>query len=232
MYPISFLNVAAAQISQHPVSVLRMRGNFNGITAQRYLMLFDNAFPASNGVAPLISSIPLYQSTAGNPTPFFAEFEIGALEAVNGLYAAVSTTQETFTLSTDKMDITVELSDPEFPVGTTFVSANNVATLQVYADDASGPNRQLYSIAVTNTYGATLYLMLFTYAGPASGASPHMQWTVLNGQTLNLKFGRDGMHPIDGAVGVQTQGCTLFASVSSPFLAEPINGLNLVAEYK
>ena len=233
MKPITNLNVASAQVATHPVNVTRVRGNFNGTTATRFLHLFDsNGQPApGNGAVPLIAPIPLYTASAGQPIPFFAEFEFGALPLASGLFAAVSTTQETFTQSTDTMDLTVELGDPEEPAGTSWAgdTVTGVDSLVVYATSAT---TNLFAVNVTNNGAATAYLQLFTYANPATGAAPHFQWAVAAGQTRNLVFGKPGMHPLDGPTTSETQGCYLYgSSTEGTFTATSATQWNLQAEY-
>ena len=234
MKAVPFFNVASAQVSAHAGSVIRLRGNFNGTTAQRWLFLFDNngqPAPANNttlaSVPTLIAPIPLFQSA-----PFFVEFEVGSLEFSNGLYAAVSTAQQTFTLSADTMDIDVELNDPEEPAGTSFAgdTATGVDSLAVYASDA---NKNLYSIRAKNNGGATAYLQLFTASGPATGQVPHSQWAIPAGAVLALVFGKYGTHPVDGPVASETQGVYLYgSSTAGAFTATSANQWNILAEYK
>jgi hypothetical protein len=227
MTPVPFFNVASAQVAQHKVSVRRIRGNFSGAAAA-WLMLFDNNGEpvTANGVAPIIAACPLYPGA-----PFFIEEELGSLELYSGLYAAVSSTQETLTLSGALMDITVELSDPEEPTGTTFIgdTVTVIPLLAVYADGQ--PNVNLLMINATNNSGGLLYLQLFT-GTYVNGTIPHMTWTFQNGQNRILRFGKQGIHPIDGAVAAETQGCTLIWSTTPNVATGVAGGAPIQAEYK
>ena len=156
---IPFFNAASGFATNHRGSLSRIRGNFNGTTATRFLMVFDaNSYHGPQaGDVPLFPAITLFQGSAGNPTPFFQDFDINFLEYNNGLYWAVSTTQETFTQSTDTVDIDFELSDPEDPTGTTFQPlVSGADSLTVYADGQ--PNKNIYSFKATNVSAGTLYL--------------------------------------------------------------------------
>src|ERR1035437_8207283 len=104
MIPVTSINVASLQVSVEPVSVLRIRGNFKGSTADRWLQFFNSESVPDDGAVPLIAATPLPMTS-----PFFMEFEIGALAFNLGCYVCVSTTEGTKTISADTMDITVEL---------------------------------------------------------------------------------------------------------------------------
>ena len=206
-----------------------MRGNFNGTSSPAWLFLFDDNGQIASfaGQASIIAPIPLYQTS-----PFFVEFELGSLELLNGLYVGISTTQETFTQSTDTMDITVELNDPEEPAGTSFTGNASTGrdSLAVYASDA---NKNLYSIRAKNNGGTTAYLQLFTASGPATGQVPHSQWAIAAGAVLTLVFGKQGTHPVDGPVASETQGVYLYgSSTAGAFTATSANQWNILAEYK
>lgn len=107
MIPETAFNVAAFQATATPISVLRIRGNFNGAVDGRWLQIFDSATTPADGTAPLIVGIPL---TAGSP--FFIETEVGSLAFAAGCYVCVSNTRAAKTLSADTMDVTVETYDP------------------------------------------------------------------------------------------------------------------------
>lgn len=227
MQPVNFLGVASAQVSQHPGSIRRVRGNFNG-AGNEWLWLFDsNGQPAVKTIGnSLIVPTPVYAAS-----PFFIDESHGSLEFTTGLLACLSTTQETFTQSASLMDITVELNDPEEPKGNTYAgdTTTGVDSLVVYA---SNPNKNLYALTVTNNTGATAYLQLFTVPAPTAGATPVQQWTLTNGQTLALTFSIFGAHPISGAYPNQTEGCYLFgSSTSNTFTATVAAGWKMQAEF-
>ena len=236
---IPFFNAASGFATNHRGSLSRIRGNFNGTTATRFLMVFDaNSYHGPQaGDVPLFPAITLFQGSAGNPTPFFQDFDINFLEYNNGLYWAVSTTQETFTQSTDTVDIDFELSDPEDPTGTTFQPlVSGADSLTVYADGQ--PNKNIYSFKATNVSAGTLYLMLFTYANPANGAIPVQEWVFTTGQAQGFGFGNNGYHPVqssNSAAGVAsiTQGCYLVGSTTPGVLTASTGGnWTLQAEFK
>ena len=212
MIPITSINVASVQISTEPVSILRVRGNFRGSTADRWLMFFNVRQPldAPNGTAPLIAATPLNQSA-----PFFIEESIGALEFSLGCYAAVSTTENTLTLSTDTMDITAELDDTIKPPTTTFAGdlTTAVSGLQVWSE-ASGATRQaLVTLEVdgTNLTTANHWVMIFAKDTVNTGDVPIESYpiayggtnTVANGVTVisvqtgenARRFGNSGLFP-------------------------------------
>jgi len=231
MFPVTNLNVATAQVSQHPGGVRRVRGNFNG-SANSWLWLFDTNGKPLATTAGLLAPTPLYPGA-----PFFLETELGSLQFYTGLYAAVSSSQETYTAaSTQKMDITVELDDPEDPSGNSYAgdTVTGVDSLAVYA---TTPSTNLYAITVKNNGGSTAYLQLFTASGPAAGSAPYAQWTVTAGQTLNLSFGKQGTHPrtvSENIAGVVTaaEGVYLYgSSTAGTFTATSATQWNIQAEY-
>jgi hypothetical protein len=230
MFPVTSLNAANFQASQHAGGMRRARGNYNGAAAA-WLWLFDtNGHPLTT-TAGLLAPVPLYPAA-----PFFIETELGSLQFNNGLYAAVSSTQEAYTASASTMDITVEMDDPEEPLGNSYAgdTVTGVDSLVVYASSA---NENLYAIDVTNSGGATAYLQMFTAAAPAAGQAPHLQWTVTAGQTRSFKFGRQGIHPSDvseslGGVNTVTQGCYLYgSSTAGTFTATVATQWKIQSEY-
>ena len=237
MKTVPFFTVSSAQISQHPGSFIRARGNFNGTTALRWLMFFDNnGQPApSNGTAPAFAATPLYPGSASQPTPIFVDTEYQNFEFANGLYVAVSTTQTTLTQSTDTMDLSADLSDPEEPSGTSFAGDTTTAvdSLQVYANGGASSARDLFAITATNTnVASTLYLQLFTGGAPSAGQVPALQWAFTPNQTRVLKFGRQGLHMVTGANGSQTYGVYLYGSTTAgSFTATTGGQWNIQAEY-
>jgi len=198
-------------------------------------MIFDsNGQPVpANGTAPVIAAIPLYVGA-----PFYVDESIGSLEFANGIYAAVSSTQETLTLSAQTIDITVEMDVVEEPAGTTFAGDTTTAvdSLVVYADGL--PNTNLFAITAQNNNAGTLYLQLFTSSSPAAGAKPLFEYTFTTGQIRVLKFGKQGIHPRSGTAGntpstsTQTQGVYLYgSSTQNSYTASTGGQWNLQAEY-
>ena len=234
MQSVPFFNVATAQVSQHQGSVVRIRGNFNG-SANSWLWLFDTNGQPVVTTTGLEAAFPLYVGAA-----FFIDAAISNIEFTTGLYVGVSSTQETYTAAaTQKMDITVELSDPEFPKGNPYAgdTTTGVDSLVVYASSATN---NLYALNVSNSTASTnapVYLQLFTASGPATGAVPAAEWTLTATSNLVLKFGRNGMHPktiTQSAAGVQAdvQGCYLYgSSTAGKFTATTGTHWTMQAEY-
>ena len=225
MNPVTSIGAAALQVSKQPVNVLRVRGNFNGSTADRWLMLFDAITTPADGTAPAIAAIPLYQSS-----PFFAEFEIGALAFKHGCYACVSTTQATKTLSADTMDITVELDAPELPTGASLAGdlTTGVNSLSVWAT-ANGP-KKLLKLEVDNTGGADNYIMLFATDSPSNGDTPIMQWTLAANAVLTgdkaLTFGKAGFDVYSrNDTGALSKGCTIAISSTTGTLTAIVSSV-------
>ena len=218
--------------SKHGGSLIRLRGLFYGTTANRYLLLYDQGLLVKTDTTqpPLIAAIPLYQGGVNAPTAFFAEFEIGYLEFSNGLYWVVSTTADNVTASTDPVDITFELSDPEEPTGTTLAGTpnGNVDSLVVYG---SNPNFNLFGINATNNSAGTLYLQA-RCSTLFRGSPPYLEWTVPAGANLLLFFGRQGIKPVQGPSGGQAFGLILDGSTTPSVLTPSTGGQwNITAEH-
>lgn len=241
MKPVNVINAASLQVATHPVSILRLRGNFRGTTADRWLMLFDSISTPADGSTPLIPAIPLPQNS-----PFFASFEIGALEFALGCYVCVSTTQSTKTLSVDTMDFSAELSDPEFPTGTTLVGdlTSAVTGLQVWTEAAGSTARKVLTMLEvdgTNLTTATQYIQLFAKDSVSAGDVPIAGgvFPIAVGQVLTLAnglhFGNTGrrMWSIDSASPFTNRyGCTVKIS-STPSTYTACTGTACIrAEYK
>ena len=233
-------NVTSAQVSTEPVSILRVRGNFRGSTADRWLMFFNvrQALDAPNGTAPLIAATPLNQLS-----PFFIEESIGALQFPLGCYVAVSTTEDTLTLSTDTMDITVEMDDLIVPPVTTFVGdlTSAVTGLQVWSE-ASGATRQaLVTLEVdgTNLTTATQHVMIFATDTVNTGDTPILSFPIAVGGVLTgenaLRFGNQGLFPFSiDSVSPFTKryGCTVKISSTSPTFTAPTGTAAIRAEIR
>ena len=235
MQDISVFAESSGFATSHQASLIRYRGLFNGTTATAFLMFFDASVynvPA-NGTAPTIPAIPLYAGSAGNPTAFFQEYEIGYFEAVNGIYWAVSTTQETLTLSADTVDISIEISDIEMPpAGQTAHRGdlvNGIDALTVYANLV---NSRLLSFVAKNISAGTLYLRLDSKPAPNATLPPFMEWTVPAGTNIYQFFGQQGLYLPQGPSGSQTSGCALLGS-TTPKIYTPSTGgsWNIEAEY-
>jgi hypothetical protein len=59
-----------------------------------------------------------------------------------------------------------------------------------------------------------------------------MQWTFSAGQTRQFQFGKQGIHPVDGAVASETMGVYLYgSSTSNSFTATTGSQWNIQAEF-
>jgi hypothetical protein len=222
MIQIKGIAVASIQVAIEPVSALRVRGNFNGSTADRWLQFFNSEVAAAEGAVPLFAAIPLYQTS-----PFFAEFELGACPFTLGCYACVSSTQGTKTISADTMDITVELDAPLKQAGVTFVGdlTTGVTGLQVWSE-ASGVTRQkVLSIEVdgSNLTTAAQHVMIFATDTVNTGDVGIFSLPIAIGGVLTganaLRFG-EGLMPFSHDT-VDRVGCTVKISSTSPKYTAP-----------
>lgn len=200
-------------------------------------MFFNSRTAAANGTAPLIAPTPLPQTSA-----FYIEESIGALSFTLGCYVAVSTTENTLTLSTDTMDITLECDAPIYPPTTSFVGAltSAVTGLQVWSE-ASGVTRQrLVTLEVdgTNLTTAAQHIMIFATDTVNTGDTPMFSFPiaiagVLTGENA-LRFG-EGLHPFSiDAVSPFTKryGCTVKISSTSPTYTAPTGTAAIQAEIR
>jgi hypothetical protein len=238
MKPVSVIGATALQVATHPVSVLRVRGNFNGNTNPAWLHIFDATAAPADGTAPMVAAIPLYQTTG-----FYAAFEVGALQFTKGCYVCVSTTQATKTLSTDTMDVTVELDEPEYPTGTTFVGdlTTPVTGLQVWTEAAGATARKkLFSLEVdgTNLTGAQ-FIQIFAKDTVNTGDVPVISIPIAAGAvktgSSKLTFGADGsdIFSIDStSAATKRLGCTIKISSTAPGYTAANGTAAIKAEYK
>ena len=222
MIPITGIAVASLQVSIEPVSALRVRGNFKGSTADRWLQFFNSETVPADGAVPLIAAIPLPQTS-----PFFVEFEIGACPFTLGCYVCVSTTEGTKTLSADTMDITVELDAPLSQAGATFVGdlTTGVTGLQVWSE-ASGVTRQkLLSLEVdgSNLTTAAQHVMIFAKDTVSTGDVGLFSFPIAIGGVLTgenaFRFG-NGLMPFSHDTADRL-GCTVKISSTSPAYTAP-----------
>lgn len=234
MKPVTSIDVVAIQATTHPTSVLRVRGNFNGATADRWLQFFDSNAAAAEGAVPIIAAIPLFQTS-----PFFAEFEIGALCFNVGCYACVSETQGTKTISSDKMDITIELDEPEYPTSTSFAGdlTTGVTDLQVWSEAAGATARKkLYSLEIDGG-GLTgdHFIQIFAKDSFTTGDIPIISIPIAEDAALTgaskLTFGSDGVDIFQKDT-TNRLGCTVAISSTAPAYTAPVGTVTIKAEYK
>jgi hypothetical protein len=240
MQPVSCFNQNALQVATHPVSILRYRGNFNGNVANRWLMLFNSVVAPANNTVPLVPAIPLNMEA-----PFFSEFEIGALEFSLGCYVAVSSTQETLTLSADTMDFSAELSDPEMPNGTTLVGdlTTGVVGLQVWSEANGNPagvgaRKLLLAVEVdgTNITGPS-YIQIHAKDAPQIGDVPLFCYPIAAGQkrtgSNGLRFGEKGIDVFSNDnTTTPRYGCTVKVCGTPTYSALNLGTCCIRAEFK
>jgi hypothetical protein len=233
MKPLEYFGVAAQQVTQHPIHVLKIEGQFLGATADRYLQVHDST------VVPAEGAVPLKQWLINQSSPFFQTFSAGELSLALGLYICVSTTDGTKTLSADTMDLGVELTDPEVPTGTTYVSdlATAANSFTIWADGA-GPHK-LLSLQIDGTgLGFDSWVMITAQA--LSGAPIILdQFHVPIGKTFlglsAVTFGKDGrdLFAVDPSDGSSHNGCYLYVSKKQGVVTVSAgNNVKIKAEYK
>lgn len=232
MIPVSFFNINAQQATTHKTSLMKLEATLDAaIAAGLYLLLFDSNVAPANGAVPL-KAWPAAECG-------YKEFEEGELVFASGLYVALSTTYATYTAAGggNLIDIlNLEYVNPELPAGTQLASANNVKTLQVWAD-ASGP-KKLFRVEADNTGGALRYLMLFAYDNPQNGDKPIDQFTLKANKAYlgagALQFGVNGRDVYSqDSTGAPHAGCTLMISDTPTTLTlAAANIAALKGEYK
>ncbi|MEI6195398.1 MAG: hypothetical protein WCS42_13820 [Verrucomicrobiota bacterium] len=201
MFPKSVINAVELQVSQHAVSVLRVRGNYRGAT-DAWLMFFNSNGTPADGAVPLVPAIPLPSAS-----PFFAEFEIGALEFSLGCYACVSTTEDTKTISAETMDLSAELSDPENPTGVSYAGnlVDPVTGLPVWSEAAGVARKRLVALEVDGAYltvVAVQFIQIFATDTVNAGDIPLLSLPIAGGfdrvvNAITVKCRRtlaDGIH--------------------------------------
>ena len=191
MKPISAYNVSLLQASQHPGEIIKIEGYFRSSTLIAWLQVHDSV------AAPVANAVPLKQWPVYATTEFYKEFKRGSLTCTLGCFVGLSTTEGTYTADVaDVMDISVELSDPENPSGTTFVGdlTSAVTGLAVWSE-ASGvtARKKLLSLEVdgTNLTGGTQWIMIFATDAVTAGQAPlqNMIFPITAGQVRTLNNG-------------------------------------------
>lgn len=241
MKPINNFNVSNAQIAQHSVLILKVEGYFRASTSISWLQVHDtNAAPAA-GAVPL-KEWPVYATTE-----FYKEFKRGDLTCNLGCFVGLSTTEGSYTASSDTMDVSVELRFPELPAAVSYAGSLTapVTSLQVWSE-ATGAvaRRSLVALEVdgTNLTGGTQFILLFATDTVNTGDSPVNGgiFPIAAGQVRTgenkLTFGEFGrqMFSIDYSTTPPTNrlGCTIKIS-STPSTYTPANGTAAIkAEYR
>lgn len=235
MKPLPYYNVAGQQVATHPVSVHKIEGYFRGET-DSWLQVHDAVS------APADTAVPLKSWPVQAAYEFHKAFEMAELRLTKGLYVCISTTQATKTLSAEKMDLHVELAQPEAPAGTS--SAGDLTTavteLQVWAESA-GPKR-LIALEVDGTnVVATHYVQIHSKDTVDAGAVPVAQFELEAGAVKTgldaWRFGNDGREVGQRDETTPTtwrKGCTVKLSKTAGSYTAPTDGSTVAikAEYK
>ncbi len=225
MYTNPSFNVANVQLSVLPIEIVKIDGYFKGATADRWLQVWDTANvpttlegDATNIGACLLKEWPIPQSA-----PFYFEFKQNSLQTKFGCFVGLSTTEGSWTASTDDMDISIETTSA--PYGTVAANVagdltNDVAALTVFNNGTGGagdgPGR-LYRVDFYDSNGAT-YLQLFA-ASPVSGVTVPL-WispiTVAPHAIYRYDFGGAGLPLyVRSSAGVVSNACVLVGSSTS-----------------
>jgi len=215
--------VSDLQATSFPCNLVNLQGYFSG-AADAWLQIHDTTDPG-NGAIPLKS----YQLQS--KMPFSWKFDPNILPLSQGLYVAVSTTEATLTLSTDKADFLIDVekyAEPLNPAAAVHSSSSDVE--QVWAE-AQGSQHRLYRVTVTGrTNSAASFLLVF--ADDSYATRPVVAIPIVYLQTdpditcAPIDFGVDGLNPSSVVTAqsssgpvigppVRKTGCTIALS-SSP----------------
>ncbi len=156
----TYLNISSQVVKTFAMTLNSFSGSFNGSTADRFLQIYDAKVLPANGAVPL-RVYDLFQGSA-----FSWNFPTG-LVLTTGLVFAVSTTEETLTISTDKIELMVDgISSAFDDSGTTVVGDYTTdqlaAPYQIWAE-AAGPLllKRIELTTLVAPTGETLYALLF-----------------------------------------------------------------------
>ena len=244
MIPQNAYNVSAFQAAVEPVIIEKIDGLYITAGNGGFLQVHDSV------AAPAAGAIPLKQEpVSGGNAPFYFEFKRGDLVCNLGCYVALSTTDGTFTASTDAMDVSVEISNTPWLSGTSLIGDLTTArtSLLLWSNLTGFANKKrVYALEVdgTNLTGAAAqYIMIFgkQLSSVAAGDSPGPEscfpiapggtnillptgQTIISVRTLQngLHFG-DGFDPTTVVGGVYTFGCSVVIS-STPTIYTACNG--------
>lgn len=234
MKTLSYFDVASQQVTTHGTNVLKIEGYFKG-TTDSWLQVHDSATTPAN------AAVPLKQWFIGGETEFYKEFKNGELHITKGLYLAISTAEGTFTVSTETMDLSVELDKVEEPSGTSIAGdlTTDTAHLDIWSE-ASGPKHLIRLEVDASGAGADNFLQLFAreYANLTPTDVPVAQWTIKDGVAYTVAgsapfdFGINGISPIWQKSGVNYYGCCVILSSTSGVPTIVVNPYKIKAEYK
>lgn len=231
MKPLNYFAVAAQQVATHPVALLKLEATLNSSAAAGLFLQIHNS-----AVVPAEGAAPFKCWTAAECA--YKEFKRGELNLPLGCYICLSTTSATKTLSADLCDVlSVELTDPETPTGTTAAGdlTTSVTGLQVWAD-AAGPKR-LIALEVNGAGLSTVcYLQLFAKDSPANGDVPVHEIKIAATANLTgangLRFGANGRDMFSIDANGAHDGCTVKISTTPGVLTLTTDSAKIKAEYK
>lgn len=241
MFNSTSYNVTSKQVAINKTFIVKLEGKFRGASSTSYIQIHNSPFVPGEGAVP-IKSYPL---TPGGE--FYKDYTVVNLPCSFGLYICISTTEGTKTLSTETMDLFVEVFDADYPIGTSTISIAEDYALEVW-NNAAGP-KKIINIVVTNFDTAALYILLFASPDYSDGVWQVLgRWPIaatgdsLGKDTLRVSFGEDGLYthdyrataaPGSGQSGLK-QACYLVASINPLNYEQPTpeNGINFYAEYK
>jgi hypothetical protein len=207
MIPNKSYNVSSVQVSALPIQVSQIEGYFKGAGNACWLQVFDSC------VAPAAGAVPDYQLLLNTTAQFQETLQVARLTLTEGLFVGISTTEGTWTASTDTMDIVVWTDVT--PLSTTAVGdkTTSVTSLQVWSEATGAASaKRLYQMVVKELDGVASFILIYADDTP-SNVDPGLvlaQYPIAANATVKIRFG-DGLIPFDQSLTNATtrQGCTV-----------------------
>lgn len=226
MKPVNAYNVSSLQVARGNVLINKIDGlvlTTSNNSPVAYLQVHDSI------ATPAAAAVPLKQWPVYSTAEIFKDFRRDECNCTLGCFVGLSSADGTYVAdSTTKIDISVELSDPELPTGTSLVGdlTTAVNTLQIWTEASNtARNKRLFTLEVDGTsHAADFYIMLFAKDSNTNGDFPILGWKCVNGVSLNrtlsngIDFGTDGFDPFSRATsgGTARVGCTIeFSSTAT-----------------
>ena len=237
----------------NPVVIFDIEGEIKSTTGTAYyVQLLSTASPSTGVTIPLWSRLAVPASYASGINGFSFTYRPGGLDtstmtdpaggtiATDGtntlpVYVAISSTDNVYTTVAASMQVTIEVEETNLEVANQTVTGDTttgVDHLVVFADP--NPSKMLVQITAANsaaTPSVPMYLMLFAYASPATGATPIMQWQFKGTASLTFNFGRGKalMQYTNSPYTLHT-GCYLYgSSTTGTFTATSATAWNIKA---
>lgn len=215
MIPVNVANTSGTLFSQNPDSINKIEGFFITASpaAQRWMQVHDSVTAPATGAVPK-KWFPIYGAAE-----FFKSFIDGELRCSKGIWIGISTTEATFTASTDTADITCELTEADGRNNGTYAFVGDLTTgvnsLIVWAvNDGNALKLNLTRAVIKNNGAATQYVFVSAAAVfPTLPTAKVVKLTILAGATKSFSFGYDGLHPMI-INGIQFDGCYLYGSTT------------------